>query len=90
MAQRMAGVLVVSPTELIARKVIAYHKRRGAPKSGTDWQDIALLLLAYPNLKRETGAVAERLNELGADPATLNAWRAIVAQEISQKDEDEF
>jgi hypothetical protein len=29
----------------------AFHQRRGKPKSGTDWRDIAMLLLAFPDLK---------------------------------------
>jgi hypothetical protein len=41
--QRIADVLVLAPADLIASKVIAFHQRRGKPKSGTDWRDIALL-----------------------------------------------
>lgn len=36
LAERIAGVLVMAPAELIASKVITYHQRRGQPKSGTD------------------------------------------------------
>lgn len=50
-SRRIAEVLVATPEELIALKVIAYHMRRGQPKSGTDWRDIAMLLLAFPDLK---------------------------------------
>lgn len=42
-AQRVAGVLVMAPAELIASKVISYYRRRGKPKAGTDWRDIAML-----------------------------------------------
>src|SRR5436309_7148155 len=52
-AERIEDVLVTSPTELIAQKVISYHGRRGQPKSGTDWRDLAMLLLAFPELKQE-------------------------------------
>lgn len=37
--QRVTDVLVVTPSELIANKVIALERRRGKPKSGTDWRD---------------------------------------------------
>jgi len=40
-----------------ASKVIAYQQRRGQPKSGTDWRDLALLLLTFPDLKRDAGPV---------------------------------
>ncbi len=89
LAQRIAQVLVVAPAELIASKVIAYHQRRGQPKSGTDWRDLAMLLLAFPELKRDRGPVTERLQAAGADPAVLAAWKEWVAQEIQPADEDD-
>ena len=55
-AQRIEEILVMAPPELIARKVISYHSRRGQPKSGTDWRDLAMLLLAFPDLKKESGS----------------------------------
>ena len=88
-AQRIAQVLVVSPPELIAYKVIAYSNRRGQPKSGTDWRDLAMLLLAFPELKRDTGPVADRLHAAGAGPELLAIWQELVVQEISPADEDD-
>jgi Nucleotidyl transferase AbiEii toxin, Type IV TA system len=61
-AERIAGVLVLAPAELIASKVIAYHQRRGQPKSGTDWRDLAMLLLTFP----------ARVSTLGGTPCSLN------------------
>jgi hypothetical protein len=88
-AQRIAGVLVVAPADLIASKVIAYHQRRGSPKSGTDWRDLAMLLLTFPDLKRDPGSVTDRLRGMGAAPAVLEVWKEIVAQEIRPADEDD-
>lgn len=87
--QRIAEVLVMAPVELIASKVIAYHRRRGKPKSGTDWRDLAMLLLRFPELKRDPGPVVDRLRAVGADPTMLAAWKTLVAQEIQPADEDE-
>jgi Nucleotidyl transferase AbiEii toxin, Type IV TA system len=90
-AQRIAQVLVIAPADLVASKVIAYHQRRGKPKSGTDWRDLAMLLLAFPDLKRDPGPVTDCLRAAGADPAVLTVWTEIVAQEIQPADEeDEF
>ena len=88
-ARRIAQVLVVSPEELIALKVIAYNMRRGQPKSGTDWRDIAMLLLAFPELKQEQGLVAERLKAENADNETIKLWRELVNQEIQTTGEDD-
>jgi hypothetical protein len=89
LAQRIEQVLVAAPAELIASKVIAYHQRRGKPKSGTDWRDLAMLLLTFPELKRDSGPVVDRLEAAGADPAVLTVWKELVAQEIQPTDEDD-
>lgn len=89
--KRIQRILVLSPEELIASKVIAYHERKGQPKSGTDWRDIAMLLLRFPKLKDEAGLVRERLLAAGADASVLATWKQIVHQKIApQRDEDEF
>jgi hypothetical protein len=87
--ERIAGVLVMAPADLIASKVIAYHQRRGRPKSGTAWRDLAMLLLAFPELKREEGLVAERLRDAGAGTDVLAVWRELVAQELQPADDDD-
>ncbi len=88
-AERIAQVLVIAPPELIASKVIAYHQRQGQPKSGTDWRDLAMLLLAFPDLKQGSGPVAERLLAAGAGPEVLALWHDLVAQTIRPADEDD-
>jgi hypothetical protein len=86
--QRVAGVLVIAPAELIASKVIAFQGRRGRPKSGTDWRDLAMLLLTFPELKNEVGPVRDRLAAAGADAAVLETWSRLAVQEILPEDED--
>lgn len=88
-AERVSGVLVVTPAELIASKVIALQRRRGQPKSGTDWRDLAMLLLKFPELKRQPGPVDDRLRAAGAGAEVFAAWKDLVAQEILAED-DEF
>ena len=88
-SQRMAEVLVMLPSELVASKVISYYQRRGKPKAGTDWRDIALLLLVFPELKTEEGEVLARLKASEVDFAVLNVWHEIVHQELLTEDEDD-
>ena len=91
--REVEGVHVLAPDELIASKVVSYFQRRGAPKSGTDWRDIAMLLLAFPELKQEAGAVQEHLQEhvaQGVRPEVLAVWKEIVAKPIvSPEDTDD-
>jgi hypothetical protein len=87
-AERIEDVLVISPPELIAHKVIAYHGRRGQPKAGTDWRDLAMLLLTFPELKKEEGAVSKALKSLSAKNDVMETWRELVAQEISESEDD--
>lgn len=87
-AERIEDVLVISPPELIAHKVVSYHARRGQPKSGTDWRDLAMLLLTFPELKKEKGPVTDALKSLGAKDNVIETWRELVAQEISDSEDD--
>ena len=90
-AERIEDVLVISPPELIAHKVISYHARRGQPKSGTDWRDLAMLLLTFPELKTEHGLVTEALKSVGAKDDAMQTWRDFVRQELNEPgDEAEF
>jgi hypothetical protein len=87
--QRIADVLVVTPAELIAGKVRAYHLRRGKPKSFTDLRDLAVLFLAFPELKQEKGEAYDRLVAEGADASLLKTWQQVVNQEIVPEEEDD-
>jgi hypothetical protein len=87
-AERIEDVLVISPPELIAHKVVSYHARRGQPKSGTDWRDLAMLLLTFPELKKEEGAVSEALTSIAAKDEVMQTWRELVGQEIVESEDD--
>jgi hypothetical protein len=82
-------IQVLSPVELIASKVVSYYARRGKPKSGTDWRDLAVLLLTFPELKSETGGVKAILQAAGADENVLRVWRELVEQEIKLEADDD-
>ncbi len=88
-SQRVRKVLVVTPPELIAGKVAAYAHRRGKPKAGTDWRDLAMLFLTFPDLKTEEGPVLERLRAAGATAEVLAMWKDLVAEELLPEDEDD-
>src|SRR3989441_8510073 len=86
-AERIEDVLVISPPELIAHKVISYHARRGQPKSGTDWRDLAMLLLTFPELKEENGAVSEALKSLRAREDVIQTWHDFITQKLNEPDD---
>ena len=88
LAERIEDVLVTSPSDLIAQKVISYHARRGQPKAGTDWRDLAMLLLTFPELKKEAGAISETLRSMDAGEDVMKAWTELVAQEIVEPEDD--
>lgn len=90
-AERIEDIQVLAPAELVTSKVVSYHQRRGSPKSGTDWRDIAMLLLAFPALKTLHGPVEDLLAAASAAPSVLSLWKDLVAQDIRIQDEsDEF
>ena len=87
-SRTIEGIRVPTPPVLIAQKVISYNSRRGKPKAGTDWRDIAVMLLAFPDLKSEGGSVSEVLKALDASNADVATWRELLAQEMSPPDDD--
>lgn len=88
-SETIENIRVLSPAELVASKVISFRARRGKPKSGTDWRDLAVLLLKFPELKTEFGDVSEILTKRNVASGILNTWSEIVAEDIRVEDEDE-
>ena len=72
-----------------AKALVEAIRRKGQPKAGTDWRDLATLLLKFPELKTEKGPVEDRLHVLGADQEELLAWRALVHETIEPEPSDE-
>lgn len=90
-SEQIEQIAVIAPAALIAQKVIAFYQRRGKPKAGTDWRDIAMLLLAFPELKVHPGPVTEQLVAAHAKSEQISVWETLVHQEISSiEDDDDF
>jgi hypothetical protein len=90
-AQRVQDVLVVTPPELVANKVVSMVGRQKKRKGLMDQADLAVLLLTFPDLKTDEGPVAERLRAAEAPAPVWKAWKRLVAQTIeAETDEDEF
>jgi hypothetical protein len=84
------GLLVLSPPELIATKIIGLVHRDRTPKGATDLADLRRLLLTFPELKAAGGLVESRLRGSGASHAALAAWQQLVEEEIRPGDEDDI
>ena len=90
-SQTVDDINVLTPPELIASKVSSYHSRQGQPKGFSDRRDLAVLFLTFPELKSESGVVADVLKSIGATAEEMSTWRELVAQEIPRtNDDDEF
>ncbi len=86
--QDFDGIRVLTPVELIVSKVFSYESRRGKPKAGTDWRDLAMLLNRFPELKTADGEVGRLLLDRGASKFALHFWIEMVEQDFSVEDED--
>ena len=84
--ETIEDIRVLSPVELIVSKIISFHSRRGKPKSGTDWRDLAMLLLRFPESKEK---VSETLQAKNVGEAVLETWAEIASQDFQFEDEDE-
>ena len=82
-------IRVLTPAELIAHKVISYNARRGKPKAGTDWRDLAMLFLTFPELKSDAGEVRDKLRSLDPSEQVMKEWQDLVSQELSLPEEDD-
>ena len=80
------GIQVLSPLELIVSKVVSYHSRRDKPKAGTDWRDLGMLLLRFPELKEK---VSENLQAKSVGEAVLKVWTEISEENFQFEDDDE-
>ena len=85
-SETIEDVRILSPLELIASKVISLHSRKGKPKAGTDWRDLAVLLLRFPELKEKVSANLQAKN---VSEDVLSTWYDIESQDIRVEDEDE-
>ena len=47
-----------------------------------------MLLLTFPKLKQEQGAVSEALKSIGVEEDVMQTWRELVAQELIEPDDD--
>jgi hypothetical protein len=86
--QLIGEVRVPLPDELIAQKVVSLSSRRGQPKADLDRRDLKVLLLAFPDLKSESGPVLDRLRAANADEQSLVEWRQLVATQIEPEMDD--
>jgi hypothetical protein len=84
--QLIENIRVLSPLELIVSKIISFHARKGKPKAGTDWRDLAMLLLQFPELKQE---VTANLQTKNVSEDVLKTWSEIESQDIQFEDEDD-
>lgn len=88
-AKRVKKVLVVTPPELVANKIIGMVSRSDKAKAMMDRADLYRILRVFPELKFVQGPVMERLTAAGASTEDLAAWRDLVAEKIEPVDEDD-
>ncbi len=83
-------ISILTPVELIVSKIFSYESRRGKPKAGTDWRDLGMLLLRFPELKTADGEVAKLLRERNASEFAVNFWHEFVEQDLSVDEDDDL
>ena len=81
---------VLTPIELIISKVLSYESRRGKPKAGTDWRDLGMLLVRFPELKTADGEVARLLRERGVSEFAIGFWHELVEQDFTVDEDDDL
>lgn len=90
LTETIEGIRILKPVELIVSKIYSYESRRGKPKAGTDWRDLGVLLLRFPDLKTVDGDVAKTLADRGASEFALQFWQELVAQDFAIDDDSDL
>jgi hypothetical protein len=80
------GIRYTPPALTLAMKVCAHAKRKFAPKGATDLADARRLLIAFPELRSETGPVGEALERVG-DSAAREVWRSLLREPVVSDEE---
>ncbi len=88
-AKRVKKILVVTPPELIANKVMSMVGRQHKAKGLIDKADLYRLLLVFPQLKVEEGPVAERLRAAEASEGVIAVWKELVTEDVEPEGEDD-
>lgn len=88
--QAVDSINVLTPVELIASKVISYDSRRGKPKAGTDWRDLGMLLVRFPDLKTADGEVSKTLTDRDATDLAIEFWQEMVEQDFTVDEDDDL
>ena len=86
--REIGRIRVVEPVELVVMKAISTAARKGQEKGLSDRLDLHRLLRVFPELRAEDGPVPARLAALGADAASVAAWREVVESPLEVDDED--
>ena len=86
---RLEGILVPEPSELIIQKLQSVVRRPNSPKGTTDMADLQRLLLAFPELKTADGEVTGRLRTAEVEGRVIDVWLDLVAQEITPEEEED-
>jgi hypothetical protein len=88
-SREIERVKIVAPASLLAMKVVSAAHRRGAEKGLSDRLDAHRLLNAFPELRAETGQVADRIAALAKEPAVADLWRELVHERLEGEADDE-
>jgi hypothetical protein len=83
------GVQVVEPVTLLAMKVKSYVARRNQIKGDTDRVDIRRMLATFPELRKERGAVTDKLVADGVSDVVLAVWFEFVGEQL-EPESDEY
>jgi hypothetical protein len=81
---------VVAPADLAALKVQSIAARKGREKELSDRLDLHRLLRAFPDLRTDEGAVAQRLRAAGAEDAVLTLWRTLASEHYQPDNDEEY
>ena len=87
-SERIDGIEVVAPADLVVMKLESFVKRRHTDKGISDRLDLHRLLMAFPEFRSPSGAVEQLIHNAASN--VQDAWDAILKEPIQRSDDDEY
>ena len=87
-AERVDGIQVVAPADLVVMKLVSFVARRSTDKGISDRLDLHRMLLAFPEFRKPRSAVFKLLDD--ASVGVRGAWAEILSEQINRSDDDEY
>lgn len=86
--ERVEGVQVIAPAELVMMKLVSLVARRNTDKGISDRLDLHRMLMAYPEYRKPRSVVFRLLDD--APKNVRDVWSELLLEQVDPSNDDEY